>query len=463
MLRRIISGFVANGFGQAVTIFIQIFSLPIFLFYWDMATYGWWILLSTLPAFLSMADVGLVQTAGNKMTMAMGRGDVPEANRIFHSALVFMLLVCGVLGGLLTPVALWGPLPDYVTDDKRIALVAILGSVLVTFFLALAEWLFKSTGRYATGTVLSDSARLAEWGGNIGGVILFRTFAGVAVCGFLARLAVTGIGVWLSRRDSRGLTWGTKLAQKSEIMTMIRPAMFFLAFPLSNALSFQGVTLVVGSLLGTASVTLFASYRTIARVAVQLTGMFSHALWPEFGRLFGHGGAQAIEKLYRHCALLGAFQALALSAVLYFAAPWLLRIWTHGKIGFVPVLMMWMLAYAAIGGIWHVPRTLLLSTNQHIGLAGWSLAASALSVSLAYVLGQTWQVEGIAAAMLTSECFIALVSVYLAHRLFHPTPSVKGYVSEGVESMTNRLDLAKIFAVAIAIGIVFYYLAHRTA
>ena len=208
-------------------------------------------------------------------------------------------------------------------------------------------------------------------------------------------------------------------------MTMIRPAVSFLAFPLANALSFQGVTLVVGALSGPATVTLFTSYRTIARVAVQLTSMFSLALWPEFGQLFGNGGPRAIEKLYRHSALLGAVQALGLSVVLLLVSPWLLQIWTHGRIEFVPRLMLWMLAYAAISGIWHVPRVLLMSTNQHVGLAGWSLAAGGLAVLLAWLFGQAWQVEGVAAAMLVSESFIALVCGYLVHRLLFAVPGVK--------------------------------------
>jgi hypothetical protein len=33
----------------------------------------------------------------------------------------------------------------------------------------------------------------------------------------------------------------------------------------------------------------------------------------------------------------------------------------------------------------------------------------------------------------------------------------------GVEPMANRIDILKIVAVAAAIGIVFYYLAHRGA
>jgi|SRR5664279_426301 len=425
MLRRIISGFGSNLFGQLVTILIQILSLPIFLYYWDMSTYGSWLVLSALPSFLSMADVGMVQAAGNKMTMAMGRGEVAEANRIFQSAQMVMVLVCGALGILLTPLALLGPLPDFIRPDERVALLALLCVILVTLFGGLADSVFKATGRYAQGTLLMHSVRLAEWAGNIVGLILFRSFAGVAICGLVARIAGTGLSIWFAQRGGHGLLWGTKLAQKREIMTMIRPAVSFLAFPLANALSFQGVTLVVGALSGPATVTLFTSYRTIARVAVQLTSMFSLALWPEFGQLFGNGGPRAIEKLYRHSALLGAVQALGLSVVLLLISPWLLQIWTHGRIEFVPRLMLWMLAYAAISGIWYVPRVLLMSTNQHVGLAGWSLAAGGLAVLLAWLFGQAWQVEGVAAAMLVSEIFIALVCGYLVHRLLFAVPGVK--------------------------------------
>ena len=79
MIRRIISGFGANAFGQTVSIVIQLFSLPLFLYYWDTSTYGAWLILSAVPAYLTMADVGMVNAAGNKMTMALGRSDTAEA------------------------------------------------------------------------------------------------------------------------------------------------------------------------------------------------------------------------------------------------------------------------------------------------------------------------------------------------------------------------------------------------
>ncbi len=210
---------------------------------------------------------------------------------------------------------------------------------------------------------------------------------------------------------------------------MVRPAVSFMAFPLANALSFQGVTLLVGAIAGTAAVALFTAYRTIARVAVQVTAMFSHALWPEFSRLFGQAGMGAVHPLFRRSALLSAAQSIALSLVLYFLSPWLLRIWTHGRIEFVPSLMAWLLAYAAVSGVWHVPRVLLMATNQHIGLAGWTLAAGVLAVALAWLLGTLWQVNGVGAAMLLSESFIAAICVYLAQRAFTEAEAKPGYSS----------------------------------
>ncbi|VTZ23068.1 Polysaccharide biosynthesis protein [Methylocella tundrae] len=418
MLRRIILGLGANAFSQVITIVIQIFSLPLFLLYWDAATYGSWLVLSALPAYVGMADVGMVGAAGNKMTMAVGRSDVAEANRIYQTAQLFMTVMCCSLAAIIIPAALFLPLPDSMTTDKRIALAALMCAVLFALYGGLQEAVFKATGRYAAGTMLGQTVRLAEWGGYMAGLMLFRTLAGVAICGLVARAAGTAAGVYLSQQGDHKFRLGFQHASKAELLSMIRPAVSLMAFPLASGLSFQGVTLLVAALAGTTAVAVFNTYRTIARLAVQVTGMFSHAVQPEFSRLFGEAGMKGVRSLYRHSTRLGAVQSIVLSLVLYFMSPFLLRIWTHGRIEFIPSMMMWLLVYAAVGGVWHVPRILLLATNQHIGLAGWFLLSGILSVALGWLFGIIWQVNGICAAMLVSEMFIAAICTYIAHRLF---------------------------------------------
>jgi 4-hydroxybenzoate polyprenyltransferase len=80
-----------------------------------------------------------------------------------------------------------------------------------------------------------------------------------------------------------------------------------------------------------------------------------------------------------------------------------------------------MLLYAAVGGIWHIPRVLLMAINQHVGLAYWTLAAGALSILLAWMLSAILQLNGVVVAMLLSELFIAIVCVWLAHSVIYET------------------------------------------
>ncbi|MDI1257862.1 hypothetical protein [Aquabacterium sp.] len=417
LIRRIVAALGANAFGQATNIVIQLASLPLFLHQWNMSTYGTWLMLSAMPAYLSMADVGMVSTAGNRMTMAMGNGQVAQANAVFQSALVFMLVACSGFAVLSLPAVMWAPIPGLNTLDERMALAALVCGVLLALFGGLAEAIFKATGRYALGTTLGTLIRFFEWAGFVLGLLVWGSFTAVALGGLCARLlGVTAMGV-LSRQNNQGLQWGTQHACLAEIRSMVKPAMSFMLFPLANAISFQGITLLVGQQFGPAMVALFNTYRTVARVAVQVTGTFGHALWAEFSRLFGQGGAPAVAKMYRRSAWLGLGISITLSMGLYVCGPLLLEVWTHGVVPFEPVLMALLLAYAAVCGSWHVPRVLLMATNQHIGLAQWSLFAASLAFVLSYFFGKVWGAAGIGLGMFLAEAVIAILCGLIAHRL----------------------------------------------
>jgi O-antigen/teichoic acid export membrane protein len=415
---RIVAAMGAGAFGQAVSIGIQVTSLPLFLSRWDASTYGTWLLLSAMPSYLSMADVGMVATAGNRMTMAMGRGDDAEADTIFHSAFAFVTLMCLALCAIAAPIVWLSPASVLANGDQKLAVMALVLGVLLAMFGGLSDALFRATNRYALGTMLGNVIRIAEWAGYMVGLFAIGTFAGVACCGLAARLLGILMTIVVAARGGHTLTWGWRNAHAAEIKAMLKPAVSFMAFPLANALSFQGVTLLVGHYFGPATVALFNTYRTISRVAVQVTGIFGHSLWVEFSMLFGKGGAKAIEALYRRAFWIGIGSSVALSIALYFVAPLLLRVWARGQIPFDPMPMALLLVYAAFGGFWHVPRVMLLSTNQHFSLAQWALASAGLVVGLTFAIESKLGLPGVCAAMVIAELLIAVVCVWLARRVF---------------------------------------------
>jgi O-antigen/teichoic acid export membrane protein len=421
VIRRVVGGMGALAFGQAISIGIQLISLPLFLRYWNISQYGVWLVLSAIPSYFSMADVGMVTAAGNKMTMAMGRGDVVEANRIFQSALVFMLIACGALAVATVPTVLLLPLFKLQDLDQRVALCAMILGVLFSFFGGLSEAIFRATGRYGYGTTLANLTRLAELCGSIIGLMTFHTFSAVALGGLAFRMLGLFALIALSADGKYGIRWGFAGATRREVRAITRPALSFMLFPLTNALSFQGMTLLAGYELGPVLVVIFNTYRTIARIAVQAVNIFGFSLAPVFSLRFGQAGTKGITTMYRRAAALGIVLAVSLSVVLYFSGPLLLKTWTHGRVEFYSSLMFSMLVYAAVAGAWNVPRTLLTSTNEHTQMALWSTGISATSLALAAGLCRVWNLQGIVLAMLLSELMLALICARLVKRLASAT------------------------------------------
>ena len=75
-----------------------------------------------------------------------------------------------------------------------------------------------------------------------------------------------------------------------------------------------------------------------------------------------------------------------------------------------------LIAYAAVSGLWHVPRVLLMATNQHGTLALWTVLGGAVCLTLTAWWAPRAGLNGVGLAMLTSELLVALACVALALR-----------------------------------------------
>ena len=428
--QRIVAGMGAGVFGQGVVTVIQILSLPLFLRQWSNATYGVWLLLSAMPSYLSMTDVGMVATAGNRMTMALGHGDLKEANRLFHSALVFVLVMVSVALCIAIPAAMFWPLKGVQNTDARMAVCLLAVGVLLAQFCGLSDAVFRATGRFALAVFLGNILRLLEWVGMMVGLFWDGSYTAVAGGGLIVRVILTVVIILISRSGNHGITWHWRDASVLEVKALFKPAMSFMVFPLSSALSLQGITLLVGHFFGPVVVALFNSYRTIARVAVQTTAVLSNAVWGEFSFLFGKGGTAAVRPIYARTFWLGVAGSSGLSVILFVAAPTLLRLWSHGRIGFEPTPMLILLVYAAAAGTWHIPRVLLLSTNQHVGLAQWSLLGAAVAVLATFLLEKPMGIDGVCIAMLLSEVLMAVVCVRMARGFLSRDAHFRGELKE---------------------------------
>ncbi|KRC10450.1 hypothetical protein ASE11_20755 [Hydrogenophaga sp. Root209] len=414
---RIASGAGAYGYAQAVSIGTQLVSLPLFLHYWDMATYGYWLALTALPFYLSLADAGISTASSNQMIGLITQGQKARAGEVFQSAVAFLLsvsllvlLVVGATLLLLPSTALQAP-------QWKTVLMLLSISVVLGLFCSLAEVIYKSTGGYAAGTYLVTTGRLVEWAGGLSGLVLTQSFIGVAATALLARLGYTLLCIWLSRRRTDFLRWGVRRASLADIRQAAAPGALFFSLSLTNALSLQGFTLLVAATLGPAATAVFNTYRTVARIVVQITNALSNPLWPELTALKGQKDDGAFWKLYRRANRLGLLIAAAGALLVYLVSPWLLDVWTHGHIPFTATSMALFLLYAAVCSAAQVPRVVLMAINRHAGLAWQSLVAAVVSLGVAWLVWGSAGMTGVVGAMLLGEALVWLTATRAVHRL----------------------------------------------
>lgn len=404
--RRIATGAGAYGYAQGVSIGTQLVSLPLFLHHWDMATYGYWLALTALPFYLSLADAGISTASSNQMIGLIAQGQKARAAEVFQSAVAFLLSVSLLVLLTVGAALLLLPATTLQAPHWKTVIMLLSLSVVLGLFCSLAEVIYKATGGYAAGTYLVTTGRLAEWLGGITGLVLTQSFIGVAASALLARLVYTLLCIWLSQQRTDFLRWGVQRASLADIRQAAKPGMLFLSLTLTNALSLQGFTLLVAATLGPAATAVFNTYRTLARTVVQLTSALSNPLWPELTALKGHQNDSAFWKLYRRANRLGLLMAAAGALLVYLISPWLLDIWTHGQIPFAATGMALFLLYAAVCSATQVPRVVLMSINRHAGLAWQSLAAAVVALLVAWLVWDHTGMTGVVGAMLLGEALV---------------------------------------------------------
>src|ERR1700688_1497768 len=296
--QRLMRALGATALSPVVTAVIQLGTVPLLLHAWGAAKYGDWLILSAIPSYLSLTDLGFGDASASDMTMRVAAGDRKGAIETFQSSWVLLSIV-SLFVGLLAASAVWRvPWHRWVklaslTDVQASAVVLVFGAyLLVSQQCGVFESGFRCDGNFATGTIFGTLLRLVETGLATTIGILTGSLLWAAATYLVTRsIGIIAYGLLL-RRQSPWLPIGWSNARLSRIKELAAPALGFVALPLANAISIQGFTLLIAALLGSVAVTQFSTMRTLTRVNFQLMTVIAWAMWPEMPRAFGEGDGE---------------------------------------------------------------------------------------------------------------------------------------------------------------------------
>jgi O-antigen/teichoic acid export membrane protein len=425
--RRLMLGFLTNWVGKLSSTVIQFVQIPVFLHFWSVPLYGEWMIVNSIPAYLSFSNVGFGSVAGNEMTMLVARGDRAAALRIFQSCWWLIAIICTA-----TIVLLSGTL--YYLPASRLLKLTTLGeadtkwiifylgvSVLLGQLEQLLQSAYRAIGRYPYGTFLKNMFSLFAFGCMIASVILGAGARMTALVFAGVNVAITIFFCILVRRDIPWIEYGWQHASIAEIRKLARPAFAYMGFPLGNALSLQGSLLAVGYALGPTDVVIFSTARTVSRVALQMVQMVNNTFEPEMSIAFGAGNFELTRTLLRRACQLALLVALVLVFVMLSFGPWFLVHWTGGHVPPSRPLLSILLVVVVLYALWSTSGTLMTSTNQHQRLATYYILGTSVACVLCYVLARAYGLYGAAASLLINEIVMNLYVVPACLRIAHDT------------------------------------------
>jgi O-antigen/teichoic acid export membrane protein len=425
--RRLLLGFIVNWIGKLATSIIQLVQVPVFLHFWNTPLFGEWLILNSIPAYLSFSSIGFGNVAGNEMTMMVARNDRESALRVFQSCWWLIVLICATVIILFSGTLYFLPAArllklTYINEYDTKWIIFYLGlSVLFGQIEQLLQSAYRCIGRYPYGTSLKTALSFIAFGGMIASVALGKGPRTAALVFAAINTAGTALLCLFVRHDIPWLQFGWKHASFAEIRRLAPFAVAYMGFPIGNALNISGTLLAVGYALGPVAVVVFGTARTVSRVALQMVSMMNITFEPEMSIAYGAGNYELIRTLLRRACQLALIVAIVVVLIMMTFGPWFLTHWTGGHVPPSRPLLSILLLVVVFYSLWSTSAALITSTNQHQRLATYYLVGTSLTCVLCYVFARIWGLYGAAASLLIAELVMNLYVVPASLRIARET------------------------------------------
>jgi O-antigen/teichoic acid export membrane protein len=425
--RRLLLGFIVNWIGKLASTIIQLVQVPVFLHFWNTPLFGEWLILNSVPAYLSFSSIGFGNVAGNEMTMLVARKDHEAALRVFQSCWWLIVLICAAVVVLLTGALYFLPAAHllkltHISESDTKWIIFYLGlAVLFSQLEQLLQSAYRCVGRYPYGTALKTILSFIAFAGTIAAVALGYGPRVTALVFAAINIAGTILLCLFVRHDIAWIKFGWKYATFSEIRRLAPLAIAFMGFPAGNAFNLSGTLLAVGYALGPVAVVVFGTARTVSRVALQMVQMINSTFEPEMSIAYGAANYDLTRTLLRRACQLALFVAVVIVLIMMTFGPWFLTHWTGGHVPPSHTLLAILLMVVIFYALWSTSASLMTSTNQHQRLASYYVLGTALTCVACYFFARAFGLYGAAASLLISEAVMNIYVVPASLRIAHDT------------------------------------------
>jgi O-antigen/teichoic acid export membrane protein len=419
---RIFQGLITAVAGRGVSVIAALLSVPLTVGYLGSERYGVWMTISTLLAWLTLADFGV----GNSLTNALSETFVADQRKLAqtHVASVFWLLCAAALAlaGLAACVWRWVDWSGLLNVQTPSVAADLGPAVAVTLAIFLLNFPLSIISRILSAYQESAIANFWMAGGSIaslGGLVLATHFKVglvplIGAYSASSLLVTAASAVWLFGFYKPWLRPSISAVDRTSLGKLMNVGGMFFVAQIAALLILQTDNLVIAHFLGAQAVTPYSVTWRLFSFSTLLQTLLLQSLWPAYAEAYARGDGAWIRRTFR-TSLLSCFAVtLGMVVPLVLFGNQIIHRWAGPEAVPSFTLLVLMGVWSLVGGAFQSIVCMLngmgrVKIQMTVGMVT-SIANIAVSVWLVRWMG----VEGVILGTLISYLIFAVIPICFA-------------------------------------------------
>lgn len=403
-IARVVQAVLSGLAGRFVGVVVSFVSVPLTITYLGAERYGMWVTISSLLAWLQLADLGLANSLTNAIAEANGEDRPDLARRSIATAFAVMTgiaLFLGAIVAIVYPFINWAALFNVHTPAAQAEAgpTIIIGAAvfLGSFPLSLVGRIYTA---YQEGSIANYWAAAANALSLISVVLVTQLHGNLVVLVFAfsgTQLLVSGVSViWLFtwHKPELRLQWrDVRLASSKKLL---KTGWMFFVVQIAWLLIFQTDNLIIAHFAGADQVTPYSiTYRLFGYTTLLPTLVFTN-LWPAYTEAMTRKDVNWVQRTFRSNMQFSVLVTLGSCVPLVIFGSTIIRLWTRSADAVPPFdLIAWMAVWSVINTCMNAAACLLSASGRIRNQMFYALATAAANIGLSIVLVKSYGITGV--------------------------------------------------------------------
>lgn len=372
ILKRILTGGKENIIDKIIITIIRLLEPVIFLSFLSIETYGYWLILITIPYYLSISELGFGDVITNEINMLKEKKKLKYSKYLFQNLLKFIIYT--TLFFLIIFFLIFFYFNFF--DLNHISIQNLEEIIFVLLIYTLVSQIhgifikFLSINNYFNLSVkLSYINKIFEFILISITLFLSNNLLSISLSILFTKVIFLLVVIYYVRKNIKWFEIGNfkkfKFSiKKNFFKKYIIKSMLYSSAPIGHILRLQVTTLIIGITLGPAILVLINIYLTVARFPIQIANIADAIIRIELAKLYMKDKLIIFKKYFSTNLILVFTIGIIYLILIYFTGEHLIYLWLDGKIEYYNFVFLFFILYGFINTITISVSSPLFSTNN---------------------------------------------------------------------------------------------------